>query len=62
MKRISIFSAIFMLIAAFGSAYGANDGSISGVVKSPSGAPFRGAFVTAQSSQSKITVNVLSDS
>jgi virginiamycin B lyase len=62
MKRISIFSAIFMLIAAFGSAYGASDGSISGTVKGPSGAPFRGGFVTAQNSQSKITVNVLSDS
>ena len=42
-------------------AYGAADATISGVVKDPAGAPFRGAFVHAQNVQSKITVNVLSD-
>lgn len=61
MKRISVFSAIFVLVAAFGSAYGASDATISGTVKGPSGSPFRGAFVQAQNAQSKITVNVLSD-
>jgi len=39
-------------------AYGAN---VTGTVKAPDGAPFRGAFVQAQNSSTKITVSVLSD-
>src|SRR5271169_4252824 len=35
--------------------------TVSGSVKGPDGAPFRGAFVQAQNKQSKITVSVLSD-
>lgn len=43
-------------------AYSATDATLTGTVKDPSGTPFRGAFVHAQNMQSKITVNVLSDS
>ena len=39
----------------------ATDATLTGVVKDPGGAPFRGAFVHAQNLQSKITVNVMSD-
>lgn len=35
--------------------------NISGTVKGPDGAPFKGAFIQAQNTQTKITVNVLSD-
>jgi virginiamycin B lyase len=35
--------------------------TVSGSVKGPDGAPFRGAFVQAQNTKSKITVSVLSD-
>src|SRR3984893_10560720 len=60
MKRFWSALGLVMFCAAF--AFGASDAAISGVVKDPSGAPFRGAFVHAQNAQSKITVNVLSDS
>src|SRR5580704_5023822 len=36
--------------------------AITGTVKGPDSAPFQGAFVEAQNSQSRITVVVLSDS
>src|SRR5581483_11116279 len=36
-------------------------GTISGNVKSADGTPFRGAFVQAQNSSTKITLSVLSD-
>src|SRR6185369_10842299 len=42
-------------------AYAASSGSISGTVKGPDGAAFKGAFVRAQNAKTKITVNVLSD-
>ena len=42
-------------------AYGATDATISGTVKDPAGAPFKGAFVQAQNMKTKIYVNVLSD-
>jgi virginiamycin B lyase len=41
--------------------YAAPGGVISGTVKGPDGAAFKGAFVRAQSAKTKITVNVLSD-
>ncbi len=50
-----------LVISCATFAYGAGDATISGVVKSPTGGPFRGAFVHAQNVQSKITVNVMSD-
>ena len=59
MKRF--WSALGTVIFCAALAYGATDATISGVVKDPAGAPFRGAFVHAQNVQSKITVNVLSD-
>ena len=55
------WSALGLVIFCASFAYGAADATISGVVKDPSGAPFRGAFVRAQNVQSKISVNVLSD-
>src|SRR6266850_6242374 len=39
-------------------AYGA---TVTGTVKAPDGTPFRGAFVQAQNTSTKITVSVLSD-
>ena len=59
MIRLLKVMALAVFFAA--AAYGATDASISGVVKDPSGAPFRGAFVRAQNQQSKISVNVLTD-
>src|SRR5580692_11610721 len=59
MKRFWSALGLVILCAAF--AHGATDATISGVVKDPAGAPFRGAFVRAQNVQSKITVNVMSD-
>src|SRR5258708_20481060 len=55
------WKALGLVIFSAGLAYGAADATISGVVKDPAGAPFRGAFVHVQNVQSKITVNVLSD-
>jgi virginiamycin B lyase len=52
-------AGLMLLCAAFGHA--ATDATISGSVKDPAGAAFRGAFVRAQNLQSKITVNVQSD-
>jgi virginiamycin B lyase len=40
----------------------ASAATISGTVKGPDGAPFRGAFVQARNAGTKITVSVLSDS
>ena len=50
---------LVFLCASF--AYGATDATISGTVKDPSGAPFKGAFVQAQNTKTRIYVNVLSD-
>jgi virginiamycin B lyase len=61
MKRFSIAAAFAIFGLGFTSAYGAADGGISGLVKGPSGAPFRAAFVQAQNAQSKISVEVMSD-
>ena len=53
-KILALMSAMIFL-AAF--AHGA---TITGTVKGPDGAPFKGAFVQAQNTKTKITVNVLS--
>src|SRR5258706_9273443 len=42
-------------------AHGATDATISGTVKDPARAPFKGAFVQAQNMKTRIYVNVLSD-
>src|SRR5215469_13412823 len=55
------WNALGLVLLCCGFAYGAIDGTLSGVVKDPAGGPFRGAFVHAQNLQSKITVNVMSD-
>jgi virginiamycin B lyase len=57
----TLFRAIgFMtLLTAFTN--GAFGGVISGTVKGPDGSAFKGAFVRAQSSKTKVTVDVLSD-
>jgi len=53
-KILSLVSAV-VFFAPF--AYGA---TITGSVKGPDGAPFKGAFVQAQNKKTRITVNVLS--
>lgn len=60
MKSIGMGLGLVLLCSSL--AFGATNATISGSVKDPSGAPFRGAFVRAQNLKSKITVNVLSDS
>ena len=52
---LGLAGAIIFLTAF---AYGA---TVSGTVKGPDGAPFKGAFVEAQNEKTRITVNVLSD-
>jgi hypothetical protein len=59
MNRIWKILVLALFCAAL--AYGATDATISGVVKGPGGAAFRGAFIHAQNVQSKITVDVMSD-
>jgi len=58
---IRLLKVVALAVFCAAAAYGATDATISGVVKDPSGAPFRGAFVRAQNQQSKISVNVLTD-
>jgi virginiamycin B lyase len=59
MNAIGKTLGLVFLCASF--AYGATDATISGTVKDPSGVPFKGAFVQAQNTKTKIYVNVLSD-
>src|SRR6267378_4273757 len=59
MNAIGKSLGLVFLCASF--VYGATDATISGTVKDPSGAPFRGAFVQAQNTKTRIYVNVLSD-
>jgi len=59
MNAIAKALGLVILCASFG--YGATDATISGTVKDPAGAPFKGAFVQAQNTKTKIYVNVLSD-
>ena len=59
MRTASRWLAVLALAPVFGSsAYAA---TISGTVKGPDGSSFRGAFVQAQHSGTKITTSVLSD-
>ena len=53
-KILAVMSAMIFLAAL------AQGATITGTVKGPDGAPFKGAFVEAQNSKTKITVNVLS--
>src|SRR6267154_5660212 len=55
MRRILGLLSAAVFFSSF--AYGA---TITGSVKGPDGAPFKGAFVQAQNTKTRITVNVLS--
>jgi virginiamycin B lyase len=57
----AIAKTLGLLIFCVSFAYGATDTMISGIVKDPAGAPFKGAFVQAQNMKTKIYVTVLSD-
>lgn len=54
--RLSILFAMLLPVLAYGAS-----GTITGTVKDPSGAPFKGAFVRARNEKTKITVSVLSN-
>src|SRR5258706_5113726 len=59
MRRPCKYAGVLALTLLPGSlALGA---TVTGTVKAPDGAPFRGAFVQAQNSATKIMVSVLSD-
>ena len=59
MKRAGIVYLGIML--GFSSLAYAAGGALSGNVKDPSGAPFKGAFVNARNAQTTLTMHVLSD-
>ena len=59
MKRVGIVYLGIML--GFSSLAYAAGGALSGNVKDPSGAPFKGAFVNARNAQTTLTMHVLSD-
>ena len=54
-KRVAALFAFLILAASASRA-----ATVSGTVKGPDGAPFKGAFVEAQNAATKITVSVLS--
>ena len=58
---ISIARSLSFVMLVAPLVCGAADGTISGTVKNPTGAPFKGAFVRAQNAKTKITAAVLSD-
>src|ERR1700732_3131468 len=57
----TIAKPLGLLFLCVSFAPGATDSTISGIVKDPAGAPFKGAFVQAQNIKTRIYVNVLSD-
>ena len=54
-KKVSILLLLVSLCAVFAQA-----ATVTGTVKGPDGAPFKGAFIEAQNAATKITFNVLS--
>jgi virginiamycin B lyase len=58
MRTIRCLGVLTLALLSSSLAYGAN---VTGTVKAPDGTPFRGAFVQAQNSTTKIMVSVLSD-
>jgi len=60
MNRILTVALWALLSASWG--YASPGGDISGTIKGEDGAPFRAAFVRAQSTKTKMTMMVLSDS
>src|SRR5579872_4958980 len=59
MKLASRFAGILMLVLCAGAH--ARAANVTGSVKSPDGTPFRGAFVQAQNSGTRVLVSVLTD-
>lgn len=59
MKQFCRCVGVLIMVTSFG--YAATGGTISGTVKDPRGAPFRGAFVKARNVATRMTVDVLSD-
>ncbi len=57
---IASIRALLCVIVVASSCYAA-PGTISGTVRDGAGAPFRGAFVRAKNSSTKVTMNVLTD-
>src|SRR5450759_5701294 len=55
----SLIRSLALVIVLASVSFGASGGEVSGVVKDPSGKPFKGAFVRAK--KGKITTTVLSD-
>jgi iron complex outermembrane receptor protein len=55
LRLFALLSAVILLASVCQSA------TIIGTVKGVDGAPFQGAFVQAQNTKNKITINVLSD-
>ncbi len=51
----------FLSIALFFLAVAASAATVTGSVKGPDGAVFKGAFVQARNAKTRITVSVLSD-
>ncbi len=58
MKTASKWLSLLVLVPILAPAHAA---TVSGTVKGPDGAPFRGAFIQAQHAGTKITTSVLSD-
>jgi hypothetical protein len=55
----TLIKSLAMVVVLASVSFGASGGEVSGVVKDPSGTPFKGAFVRAK--KGKITATVLSD-
>src|SRR3990167_8966491 len=60
-SMVLIARSLSLIMVAAWVTYGAAEGTISGTVQDPTGAPFQGAFVRAQNAKTKITTVVLSD-
>ena len=61
MRSTVLHESLVLTIALVCLTSFASAATITGTVKGPDGAPFKGAFVQARNSKSKITVSVLSD-
>jgi hypothetical protein len=59
MRSLNKISRIVVLASVAGPL--ADGATITGTVKGPDDAPFRGAFVQAQNMRTRVTVDVLSD-
>ena len=57
-KSVGILTTVLLMACSGSWAFGA---TVTGTVKGPDGAPFKGAWVQAQNKKTRITVNVLSN-